>query len=337
MKNPKNFVFSQVAGVKAKRFFVHCFDFSYELVQGFTFIRQGKKSEVPVQFMIAYLDRAVGCCEILLEFTEQVEDVEVERCLQEHGAKGVNVMTFGNDKGKGAAIAFTRITDLQTKSGFQLTRGDISESLKGSLANLKKAQKEEVLQKEFNEKTRMAEQISIDGLNSKMEEVHDEVQGIGELQKGIKDDVQSIGNDVQSHAVKLEAIEGGVQSQAVKLEGIEQGVLNVIPDYQNEIKNLKEALAHKTKLCDRIEGQKGRLTMEINKLKWELGEKSEENETLRKDKQAQGKKIRELQEQLDMCQSIALLKQMQEEAQRTVEILASTLEEERAAKRPRAC
>jgi hypothetical protein len=40
--------------------------------------------------------------------------------------------------------------------------------------------------------------------------------------------------------------------------------------------------------------------------------------------------------QLDMCQSIALLKQMQEETQRTAEILSSTLEEERAAKRPRA-
>lgn len=109
-----------------------------------------------------------------------------------------------------------------------------------------------------------------------------------------------------------------------------------VEDYENEIKNLKEALAHKTKLCDRIEGQKGRLTMEINKLKWELGEKSEENETLRKDKQAQGKKIQELQEQLDLCQSIALLKQMQEEAQRTAEILSSTLAEERTTKRPRA-
>ena len=57
---------------------------------------------------------------------------------------------------------------------------------------------------------------------------------------------------------------------------------------------------------------------------------------LRKDKQIQSKKLQDLQVQLDMCQSIALLKQMQEETQRTAEILSSTLEEERAAKRPRA-
>ena len=109
-----------------------------------------------------------------------------------------------------------------------------------------------------------------------------------------------------------------------------------VPDYQNEIKSLKEALAHKTKLCDRIEGQMGRLTMEVNKLKWELGEKSDENCSLTREKILSGKKIQDLQMQLDLCQSIALLKQMQEEAQRTAEILSSTLAEERAAKRPRA-
>lgn len=141
---------------------------------------------------------------------------------------------------------------------------------------------------------------------------------------------------VSSQAVKLEAIEGDVQSQAVKLDGINQGVLNVIPDYQNELRHLLKSLAHQTALCDRVETQKGRLTMEINKLRWELGEKSEENESLRKDKHAQSKKIQELQEQVDLCQSIALLKQMQEEAQRTAEILSSTLADERAAKRPRA-
>lgn len=117
----------------------------------------------------------------------------------------------------------------------------------------------------------------------------------------------------------------------VKVECIEDGP----QDYQNEIKSLKEALAHKTKLCDRIEGQKGRLTMEINKLKWELSEKLEENCALVREKILSGKKIQDLQMQLDMCQSIALLKQMQEETQRTSEILASTLAEERASKRQR--
>ena len=111
-----------------------------------------------------------------------------------------------------------------------------------------------------------------------------------------------------------------------ELVDIKHSVCNVIPDYQKEIRALKDALAHKTKLCDRIENQKGRLTMEINKLRWELGERNDENETLMMDKRVSAKKIQDLQMQLDMCQSIALLKQMQEEAQRTAEILLSTSE-----------
>ena len=76
--------------------------------------------------------------------------------------------------------------------------------------------------------------------------------------------------------------------------------------------------------------------MEINKLKWELGEQKDENAALVREKILTGKKIQDLQMQLDMCQSIALLKQMQEETQHTTEILASTLADEREAKRQRA-
>ncbi len=125
-------------------------------------------------------------------------------------------------------------------------------------------------------------------------------------------------------------VENGMHSQVIDLVNVQ------VPDYQREIVLLKEALAHKTKLCDRIEGQKGRLTMEINKLKWELGERNDENAILLREKLMTGKKIQDLQMQLDMCQSVALLKQMQEETQRTAEILAATLADERAAKRARA-
>ena len=75
--------------------------------------------------------------------------------------------------------------------------------------------------------------------------------------------------------------------------------------------------------------------MEINKLKWEVGELNDKATSLQLQNSQQNKKIQELQEQLDICKSIALLKQTHEELQRTAEILASTLEEERAAKRAR--
>lgn len=124
-------------------------------------------------------------------------------------------------------------------------------------------------------------------------------------------------------------------SQAVKLEENAPSHVILLEDDDTELGGLKEALAYQTKLCNRIEAQKARLTMEINQLRWELSEKSEENEALRKDKRAQGKKLQELQVQLDVFQSIALLKQLQEETQRTAETLASALAEERAAKRVR--
>lgn len=289
--------------------------------------------------MTAYLDKAVGCCEFLIEFTEQVEDVEVERCFNAHGAKGVNVMTFGNDKGRGAAIALTRITDLQAKEGFKLVRGEISDSLNGSLASLKKAQKEEVTQQEFNEKLQAAEKISFNEFKSKIEEVHDEVQVLGQFQKDIKDDVQSIGNDMHSHAVKLESIEGGVQSQAVKLDGIEQGVLNVIQDYQNEIKSLKEALSKANAARDTTEGKLGHKTRIVNQQDAYIVKLEEEQALLVKEKQAwiyeKNKLLNQnmvLQAELDQIRD---LRQILDKADHLAGILSSTLAEERAAKRPR--
>jgi hypothetical protein len=295
-----------------------------------------QKGGIPIKYLEAGFNRDQQSGEFFIEFEEQIHDTELELSFQAQHAKGINVLTFPNDNGKSASDALLRVMAVQNKTGFKLSRGKFPDSLKKSFETQKAAQDKILLEREFNEKTHAAEKISFEEFKSKMEEVCSEVQGLGHFQQGIKDDVLSIGNDVQAHSIKLEAIGDGVHSQAVDLVDIKQGVCNVIPDYQVEIKQLKEALAHKTKLCDRIEGQKGRLTMEINRLKWELSERMDENEALNGEKRATGKKIQDLQMQLDLCQSIALLKQMQEEAQRTAEILSSTLAEERAAKRPRA-
>jgi hypothetical protein len=220
----------------------------------------------------------------------------------------VTTITFANnDGGESATNALVRVMTSQKKSGDGYTRGTCPPALHAkALAKMEEAHKQQPAS-ELDEKTAAAIKLSL-----------------------------------ETQVVKLEGIESGMQSQAVELVDIKHGVCNVIPDYQKEIRALKDALAHKTKLCDRIENQKGRLTMEINKLRWELGERNDENETLKMDKHVSAKKIQDLQMQLDMCQSIALLKQMQEEAQRTAEILlttseglSATLAEERAAKRQR--
>jgi predicted nuclease with TOPRIM domain len=124
----------------------------------------------------------------------------------------------------------------------------------------------------------------------------------------------------------------GIQNpeQPIKIEGHQ-----AVPDDQHEIKTLKEALAHKTRLCHRIEDQKGRLTMDVNKLQCELDKREDENELLNEAQRSMGKRIHDLQMQVDVYKSIALLKQMQEETQRTAEILSATLAEERTHKRPR--
>ncbi len=140
--------------------------------------------------------------------------------------------------------------------------------------------------------------------------------------------------------IKLEAIEGGVQAQTVDLVDIKQGVCNVIPDYQNEIKVLKDALAKKTAACDTIEGKlahKTRLIDQqdayINKMEEEQKELTEQKRLLKRTISNQEEKIAMFQEQLDMSKH---LYQVLEKTQRTAEILSSTLAEEREAKKRRA-
>lgn len=128
----------------------------------------------------------------------------------------------------------------------------------------------------------------------------------------------------------------------VKVECIEEGP----QDYQNEIKSLRAALAHKTALCDKVEGQKAYQTREIRRLSRELEEQTELNTQLREEKavlhntQIQEKQawIREkvtLLEQVDLCKALTQAKQICDSAQETSAIFTSMIEQERASKRQR--
>jgi hypothetical protein len=299
------------------RFFVTCFNVTPEFAASFRLQKARGQGDFTVKHMLAAFNKEAESGEFFIEFDEYVWSHKLIESFQAQGACQVSTITFANnDGGESAANALARVLASQKKSGYCFSLGVCAPALYAKLhAKMEEANRQEQMaSKEFDEKTKAAIMQSLQEMDGK---------------------VQFVNDNVQSYGVKLESIEGGVQSQAVDLVDIKQGVCNVIPDYQNEVKTLKEALAHKTKLCDRIEGQKGRLTMEINKLKWELGERKEEVESLRGDKHALAKKAQELEVRLDMCQSIALLKQMQEETQRTAEILSSTLAEERSAKRAR--
>ena len=262
------------------RYFVVCFNVTPEFAASFKFQKSKGQGEFGVKYMLASFNKEAESGEFFIEFDEYVWSHKLIESFQSQGACQVTTITFtNNDGGESAVNALARIITSQKRSGEGYTRGTCTPALYAKLhAKMEEAHRQEQLgAKEFDEKTSTAIKLSL-----------------------------------AEQTVKLEAIGNDMQSQAVDIGNIKQGVCNVIPDYQNEIKNLKEALAHKTKLCDRIEGQKGRLTMEINKLKWELGEKADANESLNREKLLMGKKIQDLQMQLDMCQSVALLKQMQE-------------------------
>jgi hypothetical protein len=317
---------------------VSCFNVNPEFARNFKFMKSRGGDEFKILYMEAAFNKETGSGEFFMEFADKVRENKLVGSFKSQGAGQVVPVTFPHNDGDSSAVdALLRILAQQDETGYSYTRGVLPDTLKNKIEAKKKAAAQQALlsSREFDEKTAAALKASLDGHTVKLELLEDGMHAIGDCMESQKVKLEAMEGGMEFQKVKLEAMEGGIVSQKVDIVDIKQGVCNVIPDYQNEIRNLKEALAHKTKLCDRIEGQKGRLTMEINRLKWEVTEKSEENESLNKEKQVMSKKIQDMHMQLDMCQSIALLKQMQEETQRTAEILSSTLAEERAGKRPR--
>lgn len=261
--------------------------------------------------MEAAFDKEAGSGEFFFEFEEKVWEHKLIESFKFQGACQVMTSTFANNDGnESAANALLRVFNSQEKTNFKYTRGTCPATLLAKVQAKQAAAKQIFTTQEFDEKTRAALQQSV-ALHEEMRAAVVKVEG------------------------GLESVKDGMQSQVVKLDGIQYGVCNVIPDYQREIEQLKHKLAHKTAMCDRIEGQKGRLTYEINKLKAELEESTIEKESLRHEKQLQVKSIQTLQEQVDMCKGIAILKQMMEETQHTAEVLSSSLAEERESKRLR--
>ena len=276
-----------------------------------------------VKYMEAVFNREAESGEFFIEFGEAVLENKLVECFEYQGAGQVTTITFANDGGDSAANALMRILQAQEKHGAH-TRGERSKALQKSLTNIQN-KSQPVSQQEFDEKTAAAIRLSL-----------------GNIEQG-----------VQSQAVKLEDIEQGVHSQAVKLEDIEQGVCHVIPDYQNEIAKLKDALAKKTAACDTIEGKlayKTRLVNQqgkyIDKLEEEQAQHVKDAQAWTHEKVSMQSQITALQEQLELSQylkqtlekthqTLEKYQQTLEKSQHLADILSSTLADERAAKRAR--
>jgi chromosome segregation ATPase len=149
---------------------------------------------------------------------------------------------------------------------------------------------------EFDEKTKAVLMASLEEHNLKLEK--------------IESGMHAIGDNVQTQKIKLEAVEGGMQSQKIDIVDIKQGVCNVIPDYQKEIKILKDALEHKTRLCDIQEGKTAAQTTKLNRVEREIEVLRKRSEDQSKREQALLEKIKELEQTSSLCKAIEQLKEM---------------------------
>jgi hypothetical protein len=315
------------------RLFVFCFNVTPEFATSFKFQKSRGDGYFGLKYMEAAFNKEAESGEFFLEFEEKVWEHKLIEAFQSQGAGQVSTITFANnDGGDSAANALLRI--LTSKTGITCSRGTCPPALLAKVQAKQAAARAAVISssKEFDEKTMAVIKQSLEDNKEVMVKVEEGIQSQVVKLDGIE-------NGMQSQVVKLEGIEDGMQSQVVKLDGIQDGVCNVIPDYQREIALLKSQLAHKTALCDTVEGKlahKTRMTNQqsdyISKLEEQHKEQLLEQLAWSRQGVELENKIKVLQEQLDTSNH---LRQMLEQARFTAEILSSTLADERAAKRQR--
>lgn len=193
------------------------------------------KSKGGGEFTVNYMDSAFNkeaeFGEFFIEFKEAVWENKLIDQFESYGAGEVYTATFQNNDGnESASNALLRVWELAEKMGYRETRGECSSQLMAKAkAKLERHQEEKAAKNEYDEKLQMGIKMSLENLDGKVVDVHEDVK----------------------------SIEG-------KVDAMQQCVVTIIPDYQKENMSLKSQLAHKTKECDRIEGQKAHQTRIIN-------------------------------------------------------------------------
>ena len=200
-------------------------------------------------YMDAAFNNEAESAEIFMHFEDKVWDNKLIQQLEKLGACQVFVTTFTNNDGnESAANALVRVWTTAEKYGYQLIKGVCPDPLLSKA----KAKYNKALQEPTDtwskEKIQAAINMSIAGMETKIDNVDGKVDNVGG---------------------KIDNFEG-------KIDNMHDGVCNIIPDYQKELKELKEKLTHKTKEVDRIEYQKGLVTKERNQLREKIYEIQDE-------------------------------------------------------------
>ena len=264
-----------------------CFNVGPNAVESLRFRKNG--GEYSIKYMTAALIKEALFGEFFVEFEESIESHKVIEGFHSLGAGQVTLDTFGKDGGEGAANCLLRIMNLQIKTEFKVSRGICSKALLDKVQLKQKAEAETLSKSEFDEKTKAALMASLEGHSVKLEV--------------IEGGMHAIGDNVQMQKAKLEAMEGGMESQKVDIGDIKQGVCNVIPDYQKEIKTLKDALDHKTKQCDQQEYKTAQQTQKVNLLEARLQDQCKREKVFTD-------KIKELEHTLSLYNVIEELKNL---------------------------
>ena len=229
--------FWQTTDVRLNRCYILCYNVTPVFTHDFNLPKAKGGGEFTVKFMDSAFDREKDMGEFFIEFKETVIERKVVEQFESMGALSVLLTTFQhNDGNESASNALLHVWELAEKTGLRETRGECSEALKFKTMAKQAENKEALSDKELDDKLQAGLKMSLDDLSDKIVTVHGEV---GEVRDGVK----SIGG---------------------KVDVMQQCVVTIIPDYQKENLSLKSQLAHKTKECDRIEGQKAHQTRIIN-------------------------------------------------------------------------
>ena len=264
----------------------------------FEYQQSNEKDVNPIVYMEAAFNKEAMCGEFFIEFKTAVNDTDLVESFQTQQAKGVNVFTFPNDQGVTAADAILRVLNLQDKTGFKAARGKRPEKLAEKVESKQKeaAKEEELANKEFGGKEAAAIKNSLEGVDENVKEV--------------KDVVHSCEVKLESQSVEFVEMKQEVKSHGVVMGDIKNSLCNVIPDYQIENKNLKAELKHQKWLCDVQESKTAAQTTKVNRLKAEVSSFHVREDASLKREEAYLKRIKELEDNLDVRKTIENARQV---------------------------
>lgn len=304
--------------------------------------------------MESAFDKEAECGEFYLEFGENIWEYKLVERFEAQGACQVNSVTFEhNDGHESASNALLRVLKTQEKTGLLFTKGvrpaGLAKKVQEKLDNSKK---DLMSMHEWDEKTK----ARLDDLKQNMQDVDSKVQSqVVKLEK--------IENDVQCQVVKIEGVDSKVsdmQTHVVKIDDVQSEVVKIGTYVSDRIPDYEKRLASETKQKFENMGRLGPLKRRNNLLEARNAELEKMNKELVEEKAEYIKKeqawimekselltiktlISSLQRASDQLQHTSAMNAsilesnsaINEELQRTADVLASTLEEERAAKRAR--